>query len=626
MSPGSTRAATSEPPGPRARGSASLRPASALLACLVGACAASPVDVARESIVDGTRETGLPAVYFMYRTDGSTCTAALVSPRVVLTARHCVAARTGRGAAAPSTFRLYAGTDERSFTAEYRVSRVEIIPGSTGDINDGRAEDIALLILPSPARETPLEIARDAHPRTLVGAGASTAVGFGRTPSGDSGVKLRADATVTAVSAGLIYVDPVICPGDSGSPLIGPDGRVYGVASFIGSTDGSPVCGTAMGAYNEVFRHLDWINGVVESVGDGCFPDAEICDGLDNDCNEMVDETCLALGAPCTDGSECVGGLCAATPSGAVCSQECDPMRPTFGCPPSFYCASTPGSCAAFCVPGSPGEQALETSCDADTDCASGLCRDPGDGVRRCLDPCRGDRGDCLDGEVCVASDGACSACVDASILSSPRGLGEVCSTDTQCRSGICVIRDGVGECSVTCGVRSPCEEGFACVGERCIVRREQPVGGPCLTSDDCALGAVCAAQGDRRWCTSLCTAEAPCPMGFDCIAVSGTPICAPMGGLVGEPCTTDVECSIGMCREGACTAPCSATERCGPGFLCEALADGSRACFAPPPPPPPPGSGGCVATGTPRHGPGAAAALLLGLGVALGRRRPRRR
>ena len=598
----------------------------ALVAGLAG-CAASPVDVTTESIVGGERETGSRSVYFMYRLDGAACTAALISPRVVLTARHCVVNSAGTGTARASSFRLYRGTDERSFDAEYRVSRVEIIPGSTDNIGDGRATDLGLLVLATPATDTPYEIQRERTGGSILSMD-STAVGFGQRPSGSSGTKYRVTTQVTGVMGGLIFVDPTVCSGDSGGPLIGPDGTIYGVASFIYSPDGmsEPRCGTAPGAYNEVYRHIDWINGVLESVGDGCFPEDEICDGLDNDCNEMVDEVCLPLGEACTDGAECVGGVCAGTPAGFVCSQPCDPMRPLVGCPPSFYCASEPGSCDGFCVPGAVGMAPLETTCTADTDCGSGLCRDPGDGRRRCLDPCRGDRGDCLDGDVCVASDGACSVCIEASSFGSMRGLGEVCMDSTQCRSGLCVVRDGVGECAEPCmGASRRCDEGFACVDGNCLLQREQPVGGPCVTSADCALDAVCAAQGDRNWCTATCSADAPCPLGFECVDV-GSMICAPIGGLVGEGCTSDMECSTGMCRDGACTVPCSSADRCGPGFLCEALEDGSRACFAPDPPPPPPSSGGCVvAPHDARTSSELAWALgALALGLAIARRRSR--
>jgi hypothetical protein len=48
---------------------------------------------------------------------------------------------------------------------------------------------------------------------------------------------------------------------------------------------------------------------------------SEICDGKDNNCNDKIDEAFLGLGGPCGQG-ECAGGLlvCAPDGSGAVCS------------------------------------------------------------------------------------------------------------------------------------------------------------------------------------------------------------------------------------------------------------------------------------------------------------------
>ena len=51
------------------------------------------------------------------------------------------------------------------------------------------------------------------------------------------------------------------------------DGAVYGVASFIFSPDGrtQPVCGTAPGAYNEIYRPLDFSDSVLAENGT-CIP------------------------------------------------------------------------------------------------------------------------------------------------------------------------------------------------------------------------------------------------------------------------------------------------------------------------------------------------------------------
>ncbi len=584
-------------------------------------CAAD-VAVREEPIVGGTLESGSPAVYFLYRLDGASCTAALISPRVVLTARHCVVNDSGR-TATPGIFRVYAGSSPRSFFAEYRVSRVEIIPGSTSMIGDGTASDLALLILNAPAQEAPYALARETDGDDLIGVN-STSIGFGQTPSGGSATKYRVTSHVNRYYSGegLIGVDPAVCQGDSGGPLIGPDNLVYGVASFISSADGvsEPRCGTAPGFYNEVARHLAWIDSVIESTGDVCIPDAEICDGLDNDCNEMVDEGCLAIGTPCDTSDRCVGGLCAETTAGRVCTQACDPLRLELGCSPGTYCATS--GCDAYCVPGTLGANPVGTSCAADTECSTGFCRDPGDGMRRCLDFCRLDENDCLGREVCVPFVDTCGGCVDASIVGGTRSLGETCSSASQCRSGICHLRAGVGECATACGPSNTCTEGFVCRDTHCIADRRQPVGGPCIDSADCIDG-LCATSGAGSWCTVLCSSDTMCPLGMLCDPTAR--VCAPDRGLDGAACNTGDDCVSGLCGNpgggNQCLSFCDRDTACGAGHECRRIvAGGGAVCVAT-------SGGGCTANPA-GLGPSRTRGMLMlfgALGVAMMVRRRRR-
>jgi len=129
-----------------------------------------------------------------------------------------------------------------------------------------------------------------------------------------------------------------------------------------------------------------------------------------------------------------------------------------------------------------------------------------------------------------------------------------------------------------------------ACSGDECPQPQHpplsnQPLGGPCNTTNDCESGLTCLHAYDARIaagkvCSSSC-AQAACPSGTTCIQPRGT---SPDGGAW-EPvcvrtCENDEECrgsAAGVCRtgDGGTETYCQPIEcfdeaQCPDGYLCE--------------------------------------------------------
>lgn len=310
----------------------------AMLACSAGHPLDEVVDPSLstdQAIAHGASDRGRhPSVVALLAQDpdgGHLCTAAVVAPDVVLTARHCVSELKSEGVACPSraaqvgktfpadSLYVHLGDDltKGPFAAR---GRAVFVP--SGDVLCN--SDLALVALDRPLALKPLPIARQLEPavgRRIV------AVGFGQVgASGGQGLRrFRTDVPILAVSPREFVVDESTCPGDSGGPALDPaTGAILGVVSR-----GSVVC-DGSGARNIYTRVSAFLELIDQAVGSG---------GTSTPAPPEGD-----LGDACTSGGSCASGVCA----NAVCSRKCGPSAGR--CPNGFRCTrkstETEGVCA----------------------------------------------------------------------------------------------------------------------------------------------------------------------------------------------------------------------------------------------------------------------------------------
>jgi hypothetical protein len=261
------------------------------------------------------------------------CTATLVAPNLLVTARHCVSP----GVRTQVVCGMAELGDPVGGAAVFATN--DPVPGSTStwyggeevrvqpDSNDTCGWDVALVIL---KESIPSRVAVPAIPRIDRPAErgeAYIAIGYGvnedgqetegRMLLGELEVRCSSDCDRRYVVSNEFMGETGVCSGDSGGPALDADGKLMGVVSR-----GSDPCSTPI--YGSVAAWSDWIRETAfEAAALGGYPAPFWAWSGQSDLPPEL----VAAGGSCQSGGECQpGSACyfAADPALATCTQICE--------------------------------------------------------------------------------------------------------------------------------------------------------------------------------------------------------------------------------------------------------------------------------------------------------------